>query len=143
MILAIHPVVQFSATLLALYVLYLGFQRFRILHLKQKAHFPWKRHVLLGKIVIGTWLIGLINGITMVYIYWHTPFATGIHAKIALIILPVALFVMFSGLYLDRVRQKRRLLPVIHGITNLALLILALIQVFTGWQVFESYVLGL
>ena len=59
--LSIHPIIMFVATLLALYVFGLSIQRFRFLHLKQKAVFNWKRHVLLGEIVMITWLGGLLE----------------------------------------------------------------------------------
>jgi len=51
-LLVIHPIIQFSAVMLTLYVFYLGVQRFRSFHLHQKTLFRWKRHVLLGKIAM-------------------------------------------------------------------------------------------
>ena len=87
--LVIHPIIQFSAVMLTLYVFYLVVQRFRSLHLHQKTLFRWKRHVLLGKIA-----------------------------------------------------KKRTALPMIHGLSNLVLLILPLTQVVTGWRVYMMFVLG-
>ena len=66
--LSIHPIIEFTATCLFLYVFYLGVQRFRFLHLKQEVKFNWKRHVLLGEIAMITMLIGMLGGAVMVYI---------------------------------------------------------------------------
>ena len=83
--LVIHPIIQFSAIVLALYVFSLGVQRFRFLHLGQKTTFRWKRHVFLGTIAMGAWLGGMLGGVTMVYSHWHGFLITGTHGKAALI----------------------------------------------------------
>lgn len=140
--LIIHPILQFSAILPALYVFYLGFQRFRMLHLKQKAKFNWKRHVFLGKIVLITWLLGMLGGLSMAYYTWHGFLVTGTHGRVAFIMLPLILFGLFSGLYMNKKKKKRKILPFIHGTANLILLILALYQISTGWWVYNVYVLG-
>jgi len=69
-VLVIHPIIQFFAVLLTLYVFYLGVQRFRFLHLYQNTVFRWKRHVLLGEIALGTLLGGMTGGVTMLYHLW-------------------------------------------------------------------------
>ena len=134
--------IQLSATGLGLYVFFLGVQRFRSLHLKQKAKFNWKRHVLLGKIVKITWLVGMLGGASMAYMTWHGFLVTGTHGKIALVMLPLILFGLFSGLYMNRKKQKRTWLPFIHGLVNLIVLMMALYQISTGWWVYNVYVLG-
>ena len=140
--LSIHPIIQLSATCLGLFVFYLGVQRFRSLHLKQKVKFNWKRHVLLGKIVMASWLAGILGGVSIVYMTWHGFLVTGIHGKVALVILPLILFGLFSGLYMNRKKQKRKFLPIAHGLINLTVLLLALYQMSTGWWVYNVYVLG-
>jgi uncharacterized membrane protein YozB (DUF420 family) len=105
-LLSIHPIIQLSAICLGLYVFYLGVQRFRSLHLKQKVKFNWKRHVLLGKIVMATWLAGILGGVSVVYMTWHGFLVTGIHGKVALVILPLILFGLFSGLHMNRKKKK-------------------------------------
>ena len=140
--LSIHPIIQLSATCLGLYVFYLGVQRFRSLHLKQKVKFNWKRHVLLGKIVMASWLAGILGGVSIAYMTWHGFLVTGIHGKVALVILPLILFGLFSGLYMNRKKQKRKFLPIAHGLINLTVLLLALYQMSTGWWVYNVYVLG-
>ena len=140
--LSIHPIIQLSATCLGLYVFYLGIQRFRSLHLKQKVKFNWKRHMLLGKIVMATWLAGILGGVSIVYMTWDGFLVTGIHGKVALVILPLILFGLFSGLHMNRKKKKRTLLPFVHGLVNLTILVLALYQISTGWWVYNVYVLG-
>ena len=139
-LLLIHPIIQFMAALLALYVLYLGAQRFRYLHLHQKTAFKWKQHVILGEISLGAWLAGMMTGFVMVYIYWHGVLITGIHGKSALVMLPFIIFGLLSGLHMDRKKKKRRLLPAIHALNNLFVLILAFIQVANGWPFFRTLI---
>jgi hypothetical protein len=138
----LHPVLQLSVNLLAVYVFFIGVQRFRLLHLKQKAKFDWKRHVLLGKIVLLAWPAGMLGGAGMAYITWHGFLITGTHGKVALVMLPLIFFGLFSGLYMNRKKKKRGLLPLVHGVNNMALLALALYQVFSGWWVLKAYVFG-
>ena len=140
--LVVHPVIQSCAILLALYVFYLGAQRFRTLHLRQKAVFRWKRHVVLGEIALGLLLGGMIGGITMVYVYWHAFLITGTHGKVALAMATFVIFGLASGLYMYRKKRERKLLPLVHGLNNLAVLILAVIQIVTGWWVYRAFVLG-
>lgn len=142
-LLILHPILQLSAIVMAIYVFFLGMQRFRFLHLKQKVTFNWKRHVLLGKITMVSWLAGMFGGISMVYVYWHGFLITGAHGKLALLVmLPLILFGLFSGLYMNRVKKKRQWLTLIHGLNNLIVLGLALYQIYSGWWVYNVYVLG-
>ena len=141
-VLLFHPVIQVLATLLAGYVLWLGLQRFRSLHWRQKVAFKWKAHVNLGIVTLGLWLAGLVGGLVMARVWWHGFLITGTHGKVALAMLPLLLFGLFSGLYMDRRKKKRRALPLLHGSNNLLLLILASYQAYTGWWVYSVYVLG-
>ena len=120
--LLIHPIVQAGATILAIYVFYLGVHRFASLHLGRQTAFKWSRHVLLGKIAIVAWLAGLGGGLYMVRSYWHANFITGYHAKVGLAMLPFLAFGLITGLYLDWVKKKRKVLPFLHGLNNLTLL---------------------
>ncbi len=140
--LVIHPIIQFSAVMLTLYVFYLGVQRFRSLHLHQKTLFRWKRHVFLGKIAMLALLGGIMGGMTMVYLYLHGFLITGFHGKIALVMTPFIIFGGASGLYMNHNKKKRTALPMIHGLNNFILLIFALTQVITGWRVYMQFVLG-
>lgn len=136
-----HHIIQFLTTFLALYVFYLGFQRFRSLHMNQKAPFKWNRHVILGQIILWVWLAGLMGGLVMVRIRWHKFLMTRVHGKMALIMFPLILFGLFSGLYMNRFKGKPSILSLIHGISNMIFLALALIQISTGWILYYSYLL--
>ena len=140
--LVIHPIIQFSAVMLTLYVFYLGVQRFRSLHLHQKTLFRWKRHVLLGKIALLALAGGMMGGMTMVYLYWHGFLITGFHGRIALVMTSFIIFSAASGLYMNHNKKKRTVLPMIHGLSNLVLLIFALTQAVTGWRIYMMFVLG-
>ncbi len=140
--LVIHPIIQFFVMLLALYVFYLGLQRFRLLHLHQKVVFRWKRHVVLGEIALGVLLAGMLGGMAMVYAYWHRVIITGIHAKIALVMVPFMIFGLVSGLFMNHKKKQRRILALIHGLNNLVVLILALTQIVSGSWVYRVFVLG-
>ena len=137
-----HPLIQVVATLLAIYVLGLGLQRFRSLHWHQRVAFKRKAHINFGFATLGLWLAGLFGGLIMVRIWWQGFLITGTHGQTALIMFPLLLFGLFSGLYMDRRKKKRKVLPLLHGLNNLLLLALALYQANTGWWVYSVYVLG-
>jgi len=104
--------------------------------------FKWKRHVLFGAIALSALLIGMFGGMTLVYLYWKTFLMTGAHGRTAMVMLPLLLFGLGSGILMNRVKKKRKILPLIHGINNLILILLALSQIKTGWWVYTIYVLG-
>ena len=139
----IHPALQIIATFFALSALYLGFQRFRFLHLKQKSNFKWKLHIIIGQIALEEWIIGMIVGAGIVRYSWHGLFITGGHAKVAMLMVPFILFGLSSGVYMNMKKAKRKVLPLLHGINNFIILILAFCQFFIGIGVFKEFVLGL
>ncbi len=141
-ILGLHPVLQAGATLLALYVLLLGAARFRRLHLQQKTMFQWKRHVVLGTIALLSWTFGLVLGLALVRVYWHGFLITGPHGGRWVLLLPLILFGLFSGRWMHIHKQQRIILPILHGVTSLFLIIMALLQAVSGWQVYKEFVLG-
>jgi hypothetical protein len=140
----IHPIVQVCAIVLAWYVFYLGTQRFRYLHLHQNAVFSWRRHAVLGVIALGVLLAGIAGGMIMVHMHWQGFLITGIHGDMGLFIMaPLIVFGTGTGLYMNYRKKKRRILPLIHGLNNLLILILASFQVVTGWGVLRTFVLGM
>lgn len=144
LLLSLHPVLQLCAIVLAWYVFWLGFKRFRVLHLGQtQVSFNWKRHVLLGKIALCLLLLGALGGMGMVYLHWRRVFIAGIHAEIAMVIVPLGLFGLASGIFMDLKKKNRTLLPAIHGINNAVLLLLTIAQIISGIGIYRSYVLGL
>lgn len=138
-----HPLLQLAAILLSFYVLRLGIARFKTQHLHQRQPFAWKQHVRLGEVVLIVWLLGLIGGFIMVRLTWHAFFITGMHARIAVLMLPLIVVGLVSGIYLDRHKKGRRLLPLVHGVNNLLLVILAVFQIIFGLGIVWIYVLGL
>lgn len=140
--LTLHPIIQLSATLLAFYVLVLGVARFRRLHLNQKTLFRWQRHVWLGTATLLLLLLGTVLDLVMVKISWLGFLITGNHGLRSFLIIPLILIGLFTGGYLNKQKNQRVFLPLIHGCTNLLLIILLVLQVFSGWQVYNTFVLG-
>jgi uncharacterized membrane protein YozB (DUF420 family) len=141
-VLYIHPIVQFLTFILACYVLYLGLQRLFNLPLKRNVPFLWKRHVVLGLVALATFLAGMAGGIVMVYTYWRSYFITGLHSRVAIVLLPLILFWILSGLYMNSKKRKRKWLPLLHAANNAILLLLSMAQIVTGWKILMTYVLG-
>ena len=139
----IHPFIQIVAILIALYVWYLGFKRFKSAHLKIKSPFNWKNHVKFGKIALVIWFLGIIGGLTIAKIYWKGFFVTKTHGRVGVLILPFIFFALISGYFLDKKKKKRKILPLIHGIINTIMLLLALSQIFTGIEIIKLYILDL
>jgi uncharacterized membrane protein YozB (DUF420 family) len=139
----IHPIFQSLGTLIALYVMKLGISRFQMVHFNQKTRFNWKQHVRLGLIAAAIWLIGTFGGLYTVQTNWGGWAVTGAHVQIGLLMIPFILFAIGSGLYMDRRKRKRKVLPLIHAILNTVMLFLAFLQIYTGIIVYREYVLGL
>ena len=137
----LHPTVQFIATVLALYVIYTGMQRFRLRHLHMRATFHWKRHVLLGTMVLLLCDIGLVGGLVVTRNVWYTNFIMGLHARVAVMMCPLIVIGFATGFYMNRARKKRLLLPLIHGVNNTLLFLLAIYQLFSGWYVMQKFVI--
>ncbi|NCC26420.1 MAG: DUF4079 domain-containing protein, partial [Deltaproteobacteria bacterium] len=103
MIAWLHPLIQFLGILLSFYVLALGAVRFSVSHLGKKGRFPWKRHVALGKAVIGLWLVGMILGSWVVRALWESESGlTGWHHTLAMVMLPIMAVGFASGWLMNR-----------------------------------------
>lgn len=137
----IHPVLQITATLFGIYAAYLGMERFLSQHMGMRTQFLWKRHVLIGQIAIAMWFFGMLGGLTMARLKWEVNFVTGHHYQTAFTMLPLMIFGFASGLYMDRRRARRKLLPLAHGIGNLLLLSMAFYQFRTGLKVIRDFIL--
>lgn len=141
MLMWIHPLIQSVAMLLGIYVLYMGIQRFRFQHLKTKCMFNWKLHVKLGKIVHGLWLSGFGLGLFMAWYEWGSVDLTGGHFRVGVIMVPVILIALVSGLILEKPKGKRAGLALIHGGCNLLLFFLACYQAWSAIEVIELFLL--
>jgi len=137
----IHPALQGLGLLLSIYVLYLGYARFLVLHRGVKGVFAWKRHVALGLVAMAIWPAGLALGGGMAWWNWHTVMITGRHYQVALIMLPPLLFGLASGYVMDKHKKKRGALPLAHAINNALLVLLAVVQLITGIGVIRDFIL--
>ena len=138
----IHPIIQITLICLYCWVLILGIQRFRALHLKHKTRFKWKQHVSLGKIVLPLIFLAMLLGLLVAKISWRAFLITGSHGKFGILIGILVIFGFFSGFVMDRTKKKRKWLPLLHGINNLAVLGLAVYQIISGIAVYRMFILG-
>lgn len=141
MVLWVHPVLMQGTIVVGWFVLYLGLLRASILHFNQKTDFAWKRHVALGIGVFGMFLGGMAAGSLVVFWRFDQVYLFSQHANMALILIPFILFGLVSGLYLDRVKRKRIILPLLHGLNNIVVLLLAGRQMWTGWRIVQGILL--
>ncbi|EGB16249.1 hypothetical protein DND132_3046 [Pseudodesulfovibrio mercurii] len=138
----IHPLLQLAALLLGVHVLRMGVNRFRFQHLKRKCAFDWKGHVRYGKIVVWTWLAGLVIGAYAAERAWGTAGLTGPHHAVGLIMLPLLLAGLVTGFILQKPSGKRPGLALAHGAANAAAFALALYQVWSGAEAVRLLLLG-
>ncbi|MEZ7196369.1 hypothetical protein [Pseudodesulfovibrio karagichevae] len=127
-----HPILMILTLLLALWVTWQGVNRARFSHFKQKTAFNWKGHTRYGLVVMGLWLAGAVGGSIVSDMLHGIPDAYELHEGMAAVMLWLIAFGGLSGLYMDRKKAKRTLLPILHGAANLLLLLLALGQLVTG-----------
>lgn len=137
----IHPIIQSVAMLLGIYVLYMGILRFRLQHMGIKHFFNWKLHVKLGKIVHGLWLLGFGLGLFMAHYAWGSINLTGGHFLVGVIMVPVIIVALISGLILEKPKGKRATLALLHGVCNLILFFLACYQAYSAIEVIELFLL--
>jgi len=137
----IHPVLQFVATLIGLYAMYLGWVRFQAAHMGRKMVFPWKPHVKWGTVALGIWAAGSLLGLAVARLAWSSVFITGAHAWVGLLMVPLCAVGYLTGQRMDVVKKRRKLLPLVHGANNLLLVVLALWQLWTGIVVVRVYLL--
>lgn len=143
MIMWIHPVLQTLAVILSLYVLYLGVVRFRFAHLGHKGIiFQWKRHVQQGAAVMIVWALAFVIGLGAAWSGWGSVFITDAHYQVALVMLPLIIFGLGSGWFMDKNKARRSALPLAHGIVNALLVLMALYQLYTGVIIMRDMVLG-
>jgi hypothetical protein len=127
-----HPLLMVLNLLLALWVAWQGVNRARFSLFKQKAAFNWKGHTRYGLVVMGVWIVGAIGGSIVTDMLQGIPDAYGLHEGIAPVMLALIAFGGASGLYMDRKKARRKVLPVLHGAANMVLLLLAFAQLATG-----------
>jgi len=136
----VHPLLMLCLILLALYVLRLGYVRFASQHLGGKGVFQWKRHVLLGRLVMAGLTGGMCAGVFMTWFFWGTPFAAKTHACVALAMLVLIVSGAVTGQSLNRTRRPGNPLALVHGTGNALLAALALLQIYTGYGVLKDFI---
>ena len=153
----IHPVVVAVATLCAGFALAFGLVRLAARHFGARGQFPWKRHVLAGRVALWGLLAGAAGGMAVTWLAWGSPGVTGAHAVLAAATVPLAGFGLASGAFLaggqgrrdpalagsDRlgVGQGRRDLALAHGLNNMLVVGLLALQAWLGVQVLLDFVL--
>lgn len=139
----IHPVMQAAGIFLVLFAFATGLQRVRSQHLKQKVRFPWKFHVLAGRIALASLLVGAAVGFAMVRHSWGESFMTMGHGLTGMVTVPFLLFGLVSGAVLDGKKGQHPRLRIAHGVSNAVLLLLLLNQARTGLEVYRLFLAGL
>jgi hypothetical protein len=127
-----HPALMTLTLLLALWVAWQGVNRARFTHLRQKTAFNWKGHTRYGLVVMGLWVAGAVGGSVVTEMLHGIPDAYELHEGVAGAMLWLIAFGTVTGLYMDRKKAKRTIMPILHGAANLLLLLLALGQFVTG-----------
>jgi hypothetical protein len=137
----IHPAIQWIATAMAGYTLWLAWPRFLYNHWGIKGRFQWNDHVKWGKYSHIFWMAGMVIGAAVVARNWGGSGATGDHYWIGQLIMPCIAAGYITGSIMDRDKKPRRYLPLIHGVCNLLALLIAIIQIFTGIKVIQEFLL--
>lgn len=137
----IHPLIQTICLILAFWVLFMGLQRFRAQHLGVKTAFPWKKHVFWGKVVHMVWLLGLGLGLFMAWYYWGSIDLTGGHFLVGVAMAPLIAIGLGTGLMLQKPKGRRPALAMVHGISNLLLVVMAVYQAISSVDVIQLFLL--
>jgi hypothetical protein len=133
MLMFLHPVFMGLTFMLECYAMYLGIRRLLANHFGIKSVFQWNRHVILGRIAKVCMVAGGLGGIAFTHFEWEVVGATGLHFQIAVFAaMPMACFGLVSGHYLNKVRKRRKVLPLVHGLNNIVLICLSSTQMVLG-----------
>ncbi|MEW5911811.1 MAG: DUF4079 domain-containing protein [Thermodesulfobacteriota bacterium] len=141
-LLLVHPVWQVAATLLGLYAAWLGIQRLRSLHLGQNVGFARSRHALAGKLALGGLILGSLGGAVMLLWMLRRWVLVGVHGWLGGVVVILALFGLITGLILQYRPGPRKALPLAHGLVNLLVLALCLVQFYFGSLLLEALAPG-
>ena len=136
-ILWIHPVTQVVAAAMGLVALWQGWKRVQMLR-GVKVIFPWKQHVRWGTWALLLWTSGALG-----FYVTHTVFGdthiTGLHAELAWPIIGLSLFGLITGYIMDKYKKKRFWLSGAHGLANLALVALVVLECITGVDLYKTF----
>lgn len=135
-----HPAWQVIFTLVGLFAAWLGFKRMRSLHLGQQVAFSRKRHMLVGKAALTCIILGSFGGMIMARWLFHHWLVSGAHAWLGMVVIILALLGLILGLYLERHPGGAKGLSLFHGLVNLLVLSLCLVQWYLGDQFLDALV---
>ena len=141
--LKLHPFIQLISITVAAGAFALGVSRFRSLHLGHSIKFRRKAHVALGRAAVFGLSLGMGVGIWAVRDAWGRSFMTLGHGKSGVAVLALFFLGAVTGVYLERVKKKRKALPLFHAVVNTIALALALHQIKTGLEVYRTFASGL
>lgn len=136
----IHPAWQIAATLAGFYALWLGSARARSLHLGQKVRFRRDRHVAFGLACLVGLVTGVAGGLLAARYAFGAWLVTDDHGTLGLVCAALALWGLGTGFVLKNRPAPRKLLPALHGLGNAVLLILCLVQFYSGHEVIEEFI---
>lgn len=136
-ILWVHPVVQSFAALMGVIAMWQGWKRVQMLR-GAKVIFPWKQHVRWGSWALILWTSGALGFYVTLSVFGATHI-TGLHAIIAWPIIGLSLFGLASGYIMNTYKKKRFWLPVAHGVSNVILMGLVIMECITGIDLYKTF----
>lgn len=136
-ILWIHPVTQTLAALMGAVAMWQGWKKVQMLRGK-KVIFPWKQHVRWGSWGLILWTSGALGFYVTHSIFGETHI-TGEHAILAWPIIALSLFGLWTGYVMNKYKKKRFWLPLCHGISNVVLFALVIVECITGVGLYSAF----
>jgi hypothetical protein len=133
----LHPLMQGVAALLGVWAMWQGGVRIAF-QLGRKVIFPWRTHVKVGSIALVLWTMGAL-GFYVTHDIFGATHMTGLHAYAAWPVVACSVFALASGCWMDRRKRKRRWLPLLHGVVNVLLVLLVLIECWTGLVLMPAF----
>jgi len=135
----IHPAIMLCVIFLVVHVAKLGLVRTATTRFGREGVFPWKEHVLRGKIAMAGLAAGACGAALVAWKFYPGQLKTGQHSILAWVILALAVSGFASGLMLDARRGPRNVISLAHGAGNLVLAVLTLAQISTGVEIILDF----
>jgi hypothetical protein len=128
----IHPFVMLLAVIAGVYTGLLGWQRFQFKRGKAPASaFPWKRHILFGRIFLALLWIGALIGGGYVWYKTGASLTLGLHAAVGVLIVIIFSVGATFGLLLAKRKGSDRMVAA-HMAINYGTFIFVALQVVLG-----------